>query len=208
MIDLVLKEAFLHASEMVRHRRFLHENAEIGFDLFKTCDYVEGELLALGLCPVRIGKNGIVAVIEGTYNFSPINNKDGKESKNVTENEKCSKKKCVLLSAEMDALPIEEKTGLSFACKSGAMHACGHDMHTAMLLGAAKILCELKNSFSGRIKLLFQPAEEILSGGQDMIKNGVLENPHVDTAPALHVLPGADIDSGSAVQPISGVSSW
>ena len=208
MIDSVLKEAFLCEGDMVRHRRFLHENAEVGFDVFKTAEYVENELLSLGLCPMRVGGFGIAAVIEGNgNNFSLINNKDGKESKNVTAKEKFSKKICVLLRADMDALPIEEKTGLSFASKNGKMHACGHDMHTAMLLGAAKILVKLRGEFSGKIKLLFQPAEEILSGARDSIEGGILENPHVDYAVALHSLTGVSFDTGSAILPVCGVSA-
>ena len=98
-----------------------------------------------------------------------------------------NRSKTVLLRADMDALPIKEETDLSFSAQNGNMHACGHDMHTSMLLGAASILKEREKELVGTVKLMFQPAEEILEGAKDMIENGALENPKVDAAFMLHV---------------------
>ncbi len=172
--------------ELVANRRYLHENAEVGFDLEKTCSFVEKELKKLGLTPLPCGR-GLVAVVEG---------------------EKSEKKEdCFLLRADMDALPIDEETGLDFASKNGNMHACGHDMHTAMLLGAAKLLCENRAEFGGKVKLMFQPAEEILSGAKDMIENGVLKKPTPAAGMMLHVMSGVDLLSGTVCIPNSGVSA-
>ena len=94
---------------------------------------------------------------------------------------------CILLRADMDALPITEDSGEPFACTNGTMHACGHDMHTAMLLGAARLLKEWEKELRGTVKFMFQPAEEILSGAQAMIDAGIMESPRVDAAMAMHV---------------------
>ena len=211
MIDLILKLAKENCENLVAHRRFIHHLAETKFDTHKTSAYIENELRALGCKPVHVG-GGISAVIEGKlpFNSSPINNKDGKNGEKVTKKENFSKKfgnKCALLRADMDALPICEETGLPFAAKNGCMHACGHDMHAAMLLGAAKVLCQLRDSFSGKIKLLFQPGEEILAGARKAINSGILKNPEVDCAVAIHVLTGTEIDVGSVILPISGIGA-
>jgi hippurate hydrolase len=96
----------------------------------------------------------------------------------------------------MDALPIKEETGLPFAAENGNMHACGHDMHTAMLLCAAKLLKMHESELCGSVFLMFQPAEETLSGAKDMIDAGVLEETRADAALMLHVFSGADIGVG------------
>ena len=88
----------------------------------------------------------------------------------------------------MDALPMKEETGLPFCSINGKMHACGHDFHTSALLGAAKLLKVHESELKGQVKLMFQPAEEIMDGANDMIAAGILENPHVDAAMAIHVL--------------------
>ena len=156
------------------NRRYLHANAEVGFYLPKTSAFVVGKLRELGYKPTRCGRGAIVATA-------------GKGGKTV------------LLRADMDGLPIAEQTGLAFACKTGKMHACGHDMHTAMLLGAAELLKAREDKLSGRIKLLFQPAEEILEGAEQAVKGGVLQSPKVDVAIALHVVTGGDFQTGTAL---------
>lgn len=146
-------------------RRQLHSWAEIGFELTKTVALVEEELDKMGIEHCRIGKAGVCAVV-------------GKGEK------------CVLLRADMDALPMKETSGLPFASKGEGTHSCGHDCHTAMLLGAAKLLKENEENLKGTVKLMFQPAEELLAGAKDMIENGILENPKPDVAFATHVSVG------------------
>lgn len=156
-------------------RRALHERAETGFALKETKKYIKEQLKALGCAPKDCGKAGVATIIG-----------------NKTE-------RCVLLRADMDGLPMSENTGLPFASKSGNMHACGHDMHAAMLLGAAKILKEKERELKGCVKLLFQPAEEILEGAKDCIKAGVLEGPKPQAAFALHVSTGNELPTGTIV---------
>ena len=153
----------------------MHECAETGFALKATKKYIKEQLQALGYTPKDCGKAGIAALI-------------GKKGK-----------PCVLLRADMDGLPMYENTGLPFACKRGNMHACGHDMHAAMLLGAAKLLKEKEKELKGCVKLLFQPAEEILEGAKDCIKAGVLTDPKPQAAFALHVSTGNDLPTGTIV---------
>jgi len=163
-------------------RRKLHACAETGFDLTNTRQLVTKELESLGL-DVKICGNGcIYTVIEGE--------KDGKT---------------LLLRADMDALPIKEQTDLDFASKNGNMHACGHDMHTAMLIGCAKILVKAKKELCGRVKLMFQPAEELLLGCSDAIKGGILDTPKPDFAVFLHVLTNTKMQTGTAIVSGSGV---
>lgn len=107
----------------------------------------------------------------------------------------------------MDALPIAEEADVDFACKNGRMHACGHDMHTAMLLGAAKILKAHESELDGMVKLMFQPAEEIFEGSKDMIASGVLENPRPDAALMIHVAAGMPLPAGTVVVSAPGVSA-
>lgn len=156
-------------------RRALHERAETGFALKETKKYIEEQLKALGCEPKDCGKAGIATII-------------GKKTE-----------RCVLLRADMDGLPMYENTGLPFASKSGNMHACGHDMHAAMLLGAAKFLKEKERELRGCVKLLFQPAEEILEGAKDCIEAGVLNDPKPQAAFALHVSTGGELPTGTIV---------
>jgi len=160
---------------IVYYRRYIHENAEIGFDLEKTYNFVYDTLKSLGYNPYKCGKCGIVATIG-------------------------SGSRCILLRADMDALNIEEKTSLDFKAKR-YMHACGHDMHTAMLLGAAHLFKKYESILNGVVKLVFQPAEEILMGAIDMISNKVLENPPVSCALSLHTLVSTNINSGEIIVP-------
>ncbi len=113
----------------------------------------------------------------------------------------------ILLRGDMDALPIQEESGEEFASEiPGRMHGCGHDMHTAMMLGAAKLLKEHEDEIEGTIKLEFQPAEEIFQGSLDMLKNGLLENPKVDAAVMFHVLAGMPLPVGTVLVPGGGIT--
>jgi len=177
-----LKEAKEIEKEITENRRYLHQNAEVGFELTKTAEFVKSKLEKIGCKVTSCGKCGIVTTI-------------GKEGG-----------KTFLLRADMDALPVKEEAELEFACESGNMHACGHDFHTAILLGAAKLLKNHENEIYGTVKLMFQPAEEILSGAKNMIENGVLENPEVDAALMLHVMAGLPLKTGTVVV-ANGVSA-
>ena len=170
-------------NEIKENRRWLHTHAETEFDLKETTTFVKEKLQEIGLEYTDCGKCGISAV---------IGNKEGKT---------------FLLRADMDALPINEESGLDFSCGNGNMHACGHDMHTAMLLGAAKILKQFENELSGKVKLMFQPAEETLSGARNMIENGILKNPDVDAAMMLHVMAGFPLKTGTVIVPLPGVGA-
>ncbi len=173
--------------EIIKHRRALHQMAEVGFELERTYSYVFSALEEIGYTPKKCGRCGIECFIKGSYTH--------KDSK------------CILLRADMDALPIKEETDLEFKSDSKYMHACGHDMHTAMLLGCAKILYNHRDKLSNNIKLVFQPAEESLMGAKDMIENGILENPKVDCAFMLHVLTGENIDTGTVIMSKKEVSA-
>ena len=160
-----LNNARVIQPELVNIQHYLHENAEIGFDLPLTVKCVTDNLTEYGLKPKIIGNNSVVATI-------------GKPGKTI------------LLRADMDALPIMEETGLPYASKNGHMHACGHDFHTTILLGAAKLLKQAEDELNGTVKLFFQPAEETIKGCQDALDNGLMEDPKVDAALALHTAGG------------------
>jgi len=180
--EQMLIKAKAIASEIQMHRRWLHTHAETGFDLTDTNAYVKTELAKLGYAVKECGKAGLVTTI-GTG------------------------RKTILLRADMDALPIREEADVEFASINGRMHACGHDMHTAMLLGAAKLLKDHESELSGTVKLMFQPAEEIFEGGKDMIENGVLQNPDVDAAVMIHVTAGLPIPAGTVIVSAPGVTA-
>ena len=151
--------------EVISLRRDFHQNPELGYREFETSKKVKEYLSALGLEDIKtVTKTGVTAILRGS--------KTGKT---------------VMLRADMDALPVEEKTGLPFASRNkGVMHACGHDGHTAIQLVTAKILSRHKDELNGNVKFLFQPNEEE-AGALNMINEGVLENPKVDGAFALHL---------------------
>ncbi len=153
--------------DVIRDRRRLHSEPETGSSLPRTKEYVMQRLLDMGYQPVELCESGIVAEISG--------NDTGK---------------CILLRADMDGLKVEEKTCLAFRSTNGNMHACGHDMHTAMLLGAAKLLREFQEELSGTVKLVFQPDEEGFTGAKAMLAAGVLKDPEPQAALALHVHSG------------------
>ena len=156
--------------EIQSNRRHIHANPELSFQEFNTAKLIRKELNALGIEYKTHIETGTSAVIG-------------------------SGEKCVALRADIDALPIDEKTNLDFESKTqGVMHACGHDMHTAMLLGAARILKDMERDIPGKIKLIFQPGEEKLPGGAKlMIEDGVLENPAPEAIFGQHVFPGASV---------------
>lgn len=181
--EQILQEAAALQDEIRSHRLWLHTHAETGFDLTETKPYVKSALTEMGYTIQECGKAGLVATV-------------GKPGGKV-----------ILLRADMDALPIAEEADVDFACKNGRMHACGHDMHTAMLLGAAKILKAHESELSGMIKLMFQPAEEIFEGSKDMIASGVLENPRPDAALMIHVAAGMPLPAGTVVVSAPGVSA-
>lgn len=181
--EQVLQEALSIQNEIQAHRRWLHTHAETGFDLNATKPYVKSALEQLGYAVQDCGRAGLVTTV-------------GKQNGKV-----------ILLRADMDALPIREESGLEFACTDGQMHACGHDMHTAMLLGAAKLLKKHENDLSGTVKLMFQPAEEVFEGGKDMIESGVLKNPKPDAAMMIHVTAGMPIPAGTVIVSSPGVSA-
>lgn len=158
-------------AEITAWRRHLHAYPEIQFDLHETAKFVEEKLRGFGITDITtgIGQTGVVAVIEGRSTASG---------------------RTVGLRADMDALPITEATGLPHASRTlGRMHACGHDGHTAMLLGAAQYLAETRN-FNGRCVLIFQPAEEGGGGGREMIKDGLMERWAIDEVYGMHNMPG------------------
>ena len=175
----MLQQAMNLKEELTAHRRWLHAHAEMGFDLEKTRDYVMEQLTRMGYAPRPCGQCGILADLNP--GVSPT----------------------ILLRADMDALPIREETGLPFSSSSGTMHACGHDLHTAMLLGAAKLL--RNQAIQGNVRFLFQPAEELLEGAKDVIASGVLEG--VDAAMMIHVTVGAPLPTGMAIISSPGVSA-
>ena len=163
----IINQAKLIKDDLIKYRRTIHSNPEVGQELPKTKAYVIDRLKEMGYEPEEICESGIVATISG--------NKEGK---------------VFLLRADMDALPMQEATECNFKSNNGCMHSCGHDMHTAMLLGAAKLLKQNQDKIEGTIKLVFQPDEEGFTGAKKMIEAGVLENPKVDAAMAMHVNSG------------------
>ncbi len=163
----------IYFAKVVQIREHLHMYPELSFNEFETSKYIQSQLASAGISfSTGHVKTGIIALIKG----------------------KNPDKKTILLRADMDALPITEKNIVPYAsCNVGVMHACGHDAHSACALGAAFILNDLKEEWEGTVKIMFQPGEELLPGGANlMIQDGVLENPKVDKAIALHVFPSME----------------
>jgi amidohydrolase len=158
-----------YSQEVVGLRRHLHANPELSYEEFDTAKFVATQLRSYGIDPKEVATTGIVALIEG--------NNPGK--------------KTVALRADMDALPIQEASEVSYrSTRPGVMHACGHDVHTSSLLGTARILSELKDQFEGTVKLIFQPGEEKNPGGASyMIRDGALQNPVPASIIGQHVMP-------------------
>lgn len=175
----IMKSAKNLENEMIANRRHLHANPEFGLDLPITTAYVMEKLREMGLEPKEISKSAVTVTI-------------GKGGKTI------------LLRGDMDALPIIETNDLPFKSTNEYGHLCGHDIHTATLLGVAKILKEKESELKGTVKLMFQPGEEIGAGAKAMIEAGLLENPKVDAAMALHV--SAELEPGK-VEFKSGIAS-
>lgn len=185
MKEQILERAKNLQPKLLELRRELHRHPETGFDLTYTKEKVRQELLAMGYEPQNCGKAGLVVCVGGKQPG-----------------------KTILLRADMDALPLDEEADVTYRSETpGKMHGCGHDMHTAMLLGAAELLKEIENELKGTVKLMFQPAEEIFQGSLDMIENGVLENPHVDAAMMIHVVAGMPAPAGMFMIPSGGISA-
>lgn len=166
MIDFKM-EANSIKEELVKIRRDLHEHPEIGFQEVRTSGIIKKFLKDNGIPYVEVAKTGVCGIIKGT-----------KEGNNKT----------IALRGDIDGLPILDMKTCEYKSKeNGRMHACGHDAHTTILLGAAKVLNKFKDQFSGNVKLLFEPAEETTGGAIPMIEEGVLDNPSVDAILGLHV---------------------
>lgn len=167
--------------KIVKDRRYFHQNPELGSDLPKTFKYVWECLEEMGYTPEKVGSSIVALVGQGEKTF--------------------------LIRGDMDALPMEEDTGLEFSSiDKGKMHACGHDCHTAMLLGAAKLLKEREDILKGKVKIFFQAAEEILEGAKEAVGLGLLENPKVDAAMMIHILSNTSIKEGSLLFPTDGAA--
>lgn len=197
----MLKEALELQSQMEADYKYLHAQPEIGFNLTRTRAYVKKRLLEMGYEPMDCGKAGLVATAG--------NPETGK---------------VFLLRADMDALAIKEEADVAYRSTNGNMHACGHDAHTAMLLGAAKLIKYHEQELGGIVKFMFQPAEELLEGAKDMIAGGVLGgdapkgpvqanefcghmSAKVNAAMMLHVMTGVPLQPGTVVVSAPGVSA-
>ena len=184
-VQELIKEAKSLQDELTDIRRELHRHPEVGFDLPNTKAFVKQKLVEFGYQPMELGKAGLIALAGGK-----------------------TPGKTVLLRADMDALPIQEEADVDYRSENdGKMHGCGHDMHTAMLLGAAKLLKSHEDEIRGTVKLEFQPAEEIFQGSPDMLNSGLLENPHVNAAVMIHVTAGMPLPSGTVMVSGGGISS-
>ena len=183
MMTELLKRANEIKDKLVSWRRTIHQNQELGLELPQTSAFVQKQLDEMGI--------SYTTIVNGSGVLAQLGPKEGK---------------CFMLRSDMDALPIQEETGLPFAsCNAGKMHACGHDLHTAILLGAAKLLKERESELRGPVKLLFQPGEEIFAGGKACVEEGVLENPKVEAAFAMHVSP--QVPTGIIATGIEAMSS-
>jgi len=170
LLSTIQTLAKTYAAEFIAVRRHLHANPELSYQEFETSLFVQEQLRIMGIAFEQKATTGLVALIEGKDPLSRV----------------------MALRADMDALQIQEENKVSYcSVNEGVMHACGHDVHTSILLGAAKILNETKDQWSGTIKLLFQPGEEKNPGGASfMIRDGALQNPSPSGIIALHVHPG------------------
>jgi amidohydrolase len=171
--DQIKQLAKKYAPDFINIRHHLHARPELSYHEFETSKFVQDKLTSFGIPFEVMAATGVVGLIKG----------------------KNAGKKTIALRADMDALPIKEENNIDYKSQNdGVMHACGHDVHTTILLGAAKILNELKDNWDGTVKLIFQPGEERNPGGASLlIKEGVLENPKPQAIFGLHVHPGLEI---------------
>lgn len=163
----ILKEAQKIKDDLVKIRREIHMNPEIGFEEFETSKLVVKELKELGIkVTPNVAETGVIGLIKGAKNNG----------------------KTIGIRADMDALSMQEENNVPYKSKvDGKMHACGHDAHTAILIGVAKLLIKMKDQLKGNVKLFFQPAEETKGGAKPMVKEGALKNPDVSAVISLHV---------------------
>lgn len=162
-MNQILNEVSQFKDQIISWRHEVHQIAEVGMETFETAKYITSELEKMGIESQLIAGGAAVVATIGQGD------------------------KCLLLRADMDALPMKEEVDIDFAATNGNMHACGHDMHAANLLGAAKLLKAHESELNGVVKLLFQPGEEVFQGAKTCIEDGVLEDPKVDGAFAIHV---------------------
>jgi len=189
---LIDQEIQKHKTEIIRTRRFLHMNPELGNREFETANLIASKLLSLGLeVKTGIAKTGVTGLLRGAEQGMTVG-----------------------LRADMDGLPIQELTDLSFkSLNPGVMHACGHDIHVAIALGTARVMSALKENIKGNIKFIFQPAEEGAPAGEEggadaMIQEGVLENPPIHAIFGLHVWPENLGQVHFSAGPIMASSDW
>lgn len=171
-MDEIKSKADRCLEEIIAIRRDIHRHPEVGRTEVRTSKLIREKLTEFGVDSVESPcPTAVVGLIHGTLGGG----------------------KCIALRADIDALPVTEETGLPFASETpGVMHACGHDMHTAMLLGVAKMLCSMRDQFRGTVKLIFQHSEDTLPGGaKELVEQGVMENPKVDAIIGLHMFPDA-----------------
>ena len=178
----LLQEAKALQEQIVADRRYLHQIPEVGMDLPESAAYIEKRLREMGIEPHHCG----VMDEAVRQKYIKMGFPDMKASTGVVATIG-SGSPCILLRADFDALPMEETNGLSFCSKRSCSHMCGHDTHAAMLLGAAKLLKDHESELKGTVKLMFQPGEEMGYGSKTMIDDGLLQNPKVDAALAIHI---------------------
>lgn len=179
----ILQMAEQIRQQIIADRRYLHQHPEIGMDLPQTCAYVKKRLDEMHIpwqdriqpVPEKVTRDFIEAGFPKMERATGVTALIGHG------------KPCILLRADIDALPIAEDNDLSFRSENGCSHMCGHDSHGAMLLGAAALLKSMESELCGTVKLLFQPGEETGAGARYMVENGILENPHVDAALGIHI---------------------
>ena len=178
-----LTQAKAMQEDLVKDRRWLHAHPEVGGSLPQTAAYVKKRLEEIGCPGEEICDSGLVVLLGGK--------KPGP---------------CILLRADMDALPMKEESGLPFASTGECAHTCGHDMHTAMMLGVARLLKAHEDELCGTVKLMFQPGEEGFIGAQRMVQAGIMEHPKVDAAITLHVNGMAPFPTGTLSVANAGVA--